>query len=1096
MKKIRPQRSVAIALLGLALAGAAPRHALSSHPATSGTGVVIDEVGQGSALEAAGLLPGDLLLGWERSPDPPVHLEGGQGEIRTVFDWLWIKAEQAPRGTVRLHGEREGVAIFFEVPKGRPWDARVRPRMEADLLQWYAEGRQRIDAGDLKGGIDLWNQRLHRMESQTAPGLKCWILLQIGEAWSKGGQGGEARSALQTALTEARDPQTRFVFWEKLGESYRLANDMAQAEDSIRSALKVAETAWGESLEVAQAITDLGNILRLQDRLDAAAELQNRALEIRQRWAPDSLEVAHSLNDLLTIELARGDLEAVSELARRSLAIRERWTPDSFSVAIVLNNLATATIERGLFDEAAAALQRALTILEKQTSDSLLLATILANLGSLERERGDEEAAVELHRRALTIRERLAPDSLGVATSLSDLGAIARERGDLAEAAELFERALGIWRKAAPKGLGVAENQDALGTIAQLRGDLDEAWDLHRRALEIHERLAPGSLAMANSLGRLGMVAETRGDLSLALGLHQRAQAIHERLAPGRIEEALTLQQLGRLYRRLRRTDLATQFLSRAIEALESQVGRLGGSRELQASFRARHEEIYRDATEVALERGHAAEAFHLVERSRARSFLTLLSERDLAFFGEIPDALERFGRNNAARYDQTLRKLAQWTPEAGEEAREALHSELSRLRRERDDLAAEIRKASPRLAALRQPQPLDLAAARNILDSGTLVLSYSVGKDKTALFAVTREGGLRVEILPVGEERLRRDVERLERVLRQEAFADLSRSLYRSLIGPVTDLVEQSERVLILPDGPLHRLAFGALLRDTTDGSPGRGQYLVEWKPLHTALSLTVYGTLRAGREPSRSAAPARLVAFGDPRFPEKPTPDAEIRDPIRRFLDLTQRSNWEALPDSRREIERIAELYPEAHLYLGAEATEERAKSVGLDTRILHFATHGYLDDHTPLDSALVLTIPDELPAGRDNGLLQVWEIFESVRLDADLVVLSACDTALGRELGGEGLIGLTRAFQYAGARSVVASLWSVTDQVTAELMARFHRHLAAGLPKDEALRAAQIELIREPVRITTADGQAVETDASAPFFWAAFQLFGDWR
>jgi CHAT domain-containing protein len=204
----------------------------------------------------------------------------------------------------------------------------------------------------------------------------------------------------------------------------------------------------------------------------------------------------------------------------------------------------------------------------------------------------------------------------------------------------------------------------------------------------------------------------------------------------------------------------------------------------------------------------------------------------------------------------------------------------------------------------------------------------------------------------------------------------------------------------------------------------------------------------------------------------------------------------NWTPLPYSRREVERIGGLYKEAQLYLGESATEERAKSVGRDARVLHFATHGYLDDRTPLDSGLVLTLPEGLSPGRDNGLLQVWEIFESVRLDADLVVLSACDSGLGRELSGEGLIGLTRAFQYAGARSVVASLWSVTDQVTAELMARFHRHYAAGLSKDKALRQAQIELIRKPMRITIAAGQAADTVVSAPFFWAAFQLFGDWR
>ncbi|MFP5284757.1 MAG: CHAT domain-containing protein, partial [Thermoanaerobaculia bacterium] len=504
-------------------------------------------------------------------------------------------------------------------------------------------------------------------------------------------------------------------------------------------------------------------------------------------------------------------------------------------------------------------------------------------------------------------------------------------------------------------------------------------------------------------------------------------------------------------------------------------AGRLGGSRDAQAAFRARHEDIYREAIDSELERGNAAAAFHLVERSRARSFLALLAERDLALSGELPASLESSRRDNAARYDQTLRELMRWNEKAGEEAREALHRELDRLRQERDEIAERIRAASPRLAALREPRPLGFEVARKFLDPGTLALSYSVGKEKTALFAVTRDGELHVKILPLGEERLRHEVESfLERVRAQEKPAA---DLYGELIAPVADLVERSERVLILPDGPLHRLPFGALVRD--------GHFLIEWKPVHTALSLTVYGTLRAA---SAAQGPMKLVAFGDPRFPKDMQAKSGLVPGLRSF-------DWSSLPYSRREVEQIAGVHPDALLYLGEEATEERAKSVR-GARILHFATHGYTDDRAPLDSALVLTIPEDLAPGRDNGLLQVWEIFEKLRTDADLVVLSACESALGRELSGEGLIGLTRAFQYAGARSVAASLWSVADQVTAELMARFHRHLAAGLPKDEALRAAQVELIREPLRITTAKGQAIEMDASAPFFWAAFQLFGDWR
>lgn len=1082
------QQALSLAILCFGLAGAAT--------AESRSGVVVEEVGRGSALEKAGLRPGDLLLGWERAPDPPANPEGGKGEIRTVFDWLWVTTEQAPRGSVRLRGERDGAAASFEVPKGFEWDARVRPWMPADPLQAYREGQRQVAAGDVEGGISRWDPLVQRAE----PSLRCWLLLQVSEAWSKGRQGDKAGSALQAALAEAQDAQTRVALWEALGTSYRYANEMAHAEASFRSALEAGEAAWGESLQVASTLAKLGDIVRLQNKSKVAEQLQSRALEIRQRWAPDSLEVADSLSQFLNIAMLRGDTEAASEHARRALTLFARWSPDGLGMAGTLNDSAILAMDRGLLEEATASLRRALEILERRSPDGLLMATVLTQLGEIARLRGDLEAAVELHQRALAIRDRVAPASLGTAGILGYLGAVERERGNLAAAEGFFQRALAIWGKAAPNGRGVAADLDALGTLARMRGDLDRAWQLHSQALEIHERLAPGSVEVALVLRNLGRVAEARGDLDGALDLFQRAHEIYQRQAPGTFMESLALLRIGLVHRRARRLDRAEHFLTRAVDALESQMGRLGGSQENQASFRAHYEELYRNTIEVELERGHTAEAFYLVERSRARSFLTLLAERDLAFSGEVPDALERSLRDNAARYDEALRTLARWTPESGEEAREALRRELARLRRDREEVTAEIRKASPRLAALRLPQPLDLTAARKVLDPGTLALSYSVGESQTALFAVTRKGGLRVKILPVGEKRLREDVERfLERARQPGADAGttaLARSLYRALIAPVANLVGRSERVLILPDGPLHRLPFGALVRN----SKGRRRYLTEWKPLHTALSLTVYGTLRAARRaalpPPAAVEPAQLVAFGDPHYPQTLSPSLEPRDPILRSLRDLRSFNWTPLPYSRREVERIGGLYKEAQLYLGESATEERAKSVGRDARVLHFATHGYLDDRTPLDSGLVLTLPEGLSPGRDNGLLQVWEIFESVRLDADLVVLSACDSGLGRELSGEGLIGLTRAFQYAGARSVVASLWSVTDQVTAELMARFHRHYAGGLPKDEALRQAQIETIRRPIRITTAGGQALETDASAPFYWAAFQLFGDWR
>ena len=190
----------------------------------------------------------------------------------------------------------------------------------------------------------------------------------------------------------------------------------------------------------------------------------------------------------------------------------------------------------------------------------------------------------------------------------------------------------------------------------------------------------------------------------------------------------------------------------------------------------------------------------------------------------------------------------------------------------------------------------------------------------------------------------------------------------------------------------------------------------------------------------------------------------------------------------------------------FIGVDATEERARAVSTE-RWIHFAAHVLVDERVPLDSAIALSTPEAVEFGRDNGFLQAWEIFESMRIDADLVTLSGCETALGQEMAGEGIVGLTRAFQYAGARSVVASLWTVADRSTAELMKRFYGHLKGGMPKDEALRAAQVELIRAvggPNANSAetrgvkglARSEAMPPSFASPFHWGAFQLVGDWR
>ena len=404
--------------------------------------------------------------------------------------------------------------------------------------------------------------------------------------------------------------------------------------------------------------------------------------------------------------------------------------------------------------------------------------------------------------------------------------------------------------------------------------------------------------------------------------------------------------------------------------------------------------------------------------------------------------------------------------------------------REERAVIAAELRRQVPGAAALRDPQPLGLEAVRKALDADTVLLSYSVGERQTLLFvvqpaAVTEQpgaNGLTVVRIPTGLRELTDRVFAFRGLIEQSrrettpGFEAQARSLYAALVAPAEPAMRGQARVLICADGPLRTLPFAALTRER---SP---RFLGEWKPLHHAISATLYAEIRKSPRAEATRRAPSLVAFGDPVFG---SPGATTPNGSRAGLSS---QGLPALPYTRREVQTIAGLFRgDAEINLGRNANEERARAVGRGPRIVHFATHALLDRRFPLESALALSTPAASGHGGDNGLLQAWEILEKLRLDADLVTLSACDTGLGGDAGGEGIVGLTRAFQFAGARSVLASLWSVSEGGTARLMESFYRSLRAGHTKDEALQAAQADAI----------------SAGRPAFeWAAFQLSGDWR
>lgn len=885
--------------------------------------------------------------------------------------------------------------------------------------------------------------------------------------------------------------------YNNLGLADTYAGRFEAAEASHRRALQIRLELVPDTLDLASSYNNLGMVAKERGDLDAAEELYLADLGLSQRLAPGTGDVATTLMNLGAVAWERGDLALAEERFHASLAIVTALDPAGIDVAANLNNLALVAEQRGDLAAADDNLQQALAIWQARTPDSQDVASALLNLGLIAWRRADLDNAQTYLVQARTRLDAIAPDNHTSALVLLMLGDVALDRGDLEAAEDWYRRSLELRERIMPGSAEIASNLINLGAIARRRGDHDAARRLFTAAIERRQASSPGSLFVAHGFQSLGALALEDGDFDGAEAALSQALEIRSRLAPGSSEEATTLYSLGRVSRARGRLAEAAARLERAIEALEAQVGRLGGSNEARAGFRAQFADLYRELIEVQLALERPQDAFSTLERSRAQLFLATLAERDLVFTADLSPDLERRRKQVAWDYDAVLERLAQLDPAAAADEVAAARTRLDELRRERTEVAAAIREASPRLAALQYPQPLDAARAAARLEPGTLVLAYSVGEAASTLFTLSRDG-LTVHPLAATSRELRDAVTALRGAIvagggdsfAPQAHVPLASRLYDLLVRPAAAELRAAERLVVVPDGPLHALPFAALV-----SAPGeqRPHYLVDDLPLSVTLSVTVLDELAQRRPtPARDPATWRVVGFGDPLYPQATagnepaaSRDAAVRSVAGRGFALGP------LPATRAEVAALDALWPDtAVTFFGAAATEDQVRTSDTTATVLHFACHGLLDEAFPLESALALTIPEQPTAGAGNGLLQAWEIFEGVRLDADLVTLSACQTALGAELGGEGLVGLTRAFQYAGARTVVATLWSVSDRITAELMAAFYRRLRGGEDVAGALRGAQLEILAG-----RPDGDS-DVRAADPFFWAAFQVIGDWR
>jgi len=518
-----------------------------------------------------------------------------------------------------------------------------------------------------------------------------------------------------------------------------------------------------------------------------------------------------------------------------------------------------------------------------------------------------------------------------------------------------------------------------------------------------------------------------------------------------------------------------------------------------------------------------AAEAFKITEAGRARSLLDLIGESHAEITEGVPAELLKRKQTIQNRQQEIAAQLtsANLTGEAPKQSIQELEAEVERLAVEYDGVENSIRVSSPRYGALTKAQPLALAEVQQqLLDSNTALLEYSLGKERSYLWAVTQKSvalfrlpsrevidrqaiALRAEIIPAelrrsivginvtANQSKQQDTEDAPAAQNVASYASAASVLYKTAVAPAI-AVTGNKRLLVVADGALNYVPFEALV--TKEGSAADYAslpYLIKTNEVIYAPSASVVAAIRQQGSRTRSGG---VLLVADPVFDAEDTRAKQVVAQVQNtavatrglplssaIVDLTGNAALAGLKlarlnGTRREAEQIAQLD-----FSASEA--DIRKNDMKQYRVVHIATHGLLDAERPQFTGLVLSLVGN--SNGDDGFLRTDEIF-NLRLGSPLVMLSACETGLGKQVKGEGVIGLTRAFMYAGAPTVGVSLWSVADRSTALLMPDFYKRLLEGknnIAPPAAMRAAQLDLI--------AKGRY-----SAPFYWAPFVLNGDWH
>ena len=983
--------------------------------------------------------------------------------MRRIALFLIVLGGLFPCAAVAQSWETASKQLF---EAGRYQEAEVVARQELAAKEAAGQGRDKgtvIALYDLGSALDAQSRTAEAEQAlrhalAVATGAAAFnsaesaiLLIKLGGVLVQEARYAEAEVILQEAVAaNAKSAGANRPVREERALAYlaQIYSDEARYKDATavyERAIALATAASGaEAEDVAPHLIGLADVYRIEGRYGDAEPLIRRALTIYEKaHGPDHPYVATSLSDLVLLYRAEGRIADAEAIEKRALAIREKALgPDHPAVAASLNHLADLYTYESRYGEAEPLLKRAVAILDKALGpDHPYVGVILRGLAGLYVEEGRFAKAKPLYVRALALRQKaFGADHPMVAEILDDLAMLYAAQSRNGKAEPLYKRALAIREQVlGPENLAVAEVLDNMAVSYRAQGRFDKAWNASHRAVAIVAKHL-GEEVVDDAASTVSEQRSHHGEFLRNIVLANEIAAKYPEKRDAMVAESFRVAQLAH-----------SSSTARAVAGMAARFA--AGTDALAAAVRERQDVAgRRQALDAALVRA--------VSRPPAE-------------------------RNDAAEA--------------------ALRSELSTVAERLTALDAAIMRDFPKYAELSDPQPLTVAAAQALLAPDEALLHYVVGRNGTWLWAIRPHGAAFYRIA-IGKKALATEVRVLRAYLDPEFNPDVqpfpaarAYAMYRKIFAPALKMLSGVHQVLIVPEGALESLPFAVLVTKPPAHNPKNADdaRAVAWLArIYATTILPGASALKALRVfAAHDEAPSPFAGIGDPLLGRGP---AGLRGLSKSAVlvrgghaDVDQLRALPRLPETATEIRLIAKFLGagEDDLYLGPRASEPLLTHADLERyRVIEFATHGLMSGELAglAEPALVLT-PPQMATPENDGLLTASKI-ATLKLDADWVVLSACNTAAGDGTpDAGGLSGLAKAFFYAGSRAVLVSHWPVSSRAAVRLTTGAFAALAKepAIGRAEALRRSEMALL---------DDTSLPAAFSHPMAWAPFVLAGE--